>query len=52
MGTSEYVRDLRHAGVRTSLIVLGHIQSETRMACWRMAAQTELPGLEVHHIPY
>jgi putative NIF3 family GTP cyclohydrolase 1 type 2 len=50
--TSEYVRDLRHAGVRTSLIVLGHIQSEEPGMAWLAQwLRPKLPGIGVHHIP-
>jgi putative NIF3 family GTP cyclohydrolase 1 type 2 len=50
--TSEYVRDLRHAGVRTSLIVLGHIQSEEPGMEWLAQwLRPQLPGIGVHHIP-
>jgi putative NIF3 family GTP cyclohydrolase 1 type 2 len=50
--TSEYVRDLRHAGVRTSLMVLGHIQSEEPGMEWLAQwLRPKLPGIGVHHIP-
>lgn len=50
--TSEYVRDLRHMGSKTSLLVLGHIQSEEPGLEWLATwLQPQLPGIPVTHIP-
>lgn len=50
--TSEYVRDLRHRGAKTSLLVLGHIQSEEPGLQWLANwLQPQVPGISITHIP-
>jgi putative NIF3 family GTP cyclohydrolase 1 type 2 len=50
--TSEYIRDLRHMGAKTSLVVLGHIQSEEPGLEWlKNWLQPQLPGIKVTHVP-
>lgn len=50
--TSEYIRDLRYMGLKTSLIVLGHIVSEEPGLEWLMKwLQPQIPGIQVTHIP-
>lgn len=50
--TSEYVRDLRATGSKTSLIVLGHIVSEEPGLEWLVKwLQPQVPGVKVTHIP-
>jgi putative NIF3 family GTP cyclohydrolase 1 type 2 len=50
--TSEYIRDLRALGMNTSLIVLGHIQSEEPGMKWLVKwLQPQLKGIKVTHIP-
>lgn len=50
--TSEYIRDLRHMGLKTSLIVLGHIVSEEPGLEWLVEwLQPQIPGIHVTHIP-
>jgi putative NIF3 family GTP cyclohydrolase 1 type 2 len=50
--TSEYVRDLRYMGLKTSLIVLGHIVSEEPGLEWlEKWLQPQIPGIKVTHIP-
>jgi putative NIF3 family GTP cyclohydrolase 1 type 2 len=50
--TSEYIRDLRHAGGKTSLLVLGHIVSEEPGLEWLLQwLQPQLPGTRITHIP-
>ena len=50
--TSEYVRDLRSAGLPTALIVLGHIVSEEPGMEWMVKwLQPQIPGIPVSHIP-
>lgn len=50
--TSEYIRDLRYTGSKTSLIVLGHIVSEEPGLEWLMKwLQPQIPGIRVTHIP-
>ena len=50
--TSEYIRDLRHMGAKTSLLVLGHIQSEEPGLKWLVEwLQPQLPGVRITHVP-
>jgi putative NIF3 family GTP cyclohydrolase 1 type 2 len=50
--TSEYVRDLRSSGSKTSLLVLGHIVSEEPGLEWLVTwLQPQVPGIRVTHIP-
>lgn len=50
--TSEYVRDLRFAGSKTCLIVLGHIASEEPGLEWLVKwLQPQIPAIKVTHIP-
>ena len=50
--TSEYVRDLRHTGAKTSLLVLGHIQSEEPGLEWLVNwLKPQLPEIPIQHIP-
>ena len=50
--TSEYVRDMRHMGAKTSLVVLGHIQSEEPGLKWLVEwLQPQLPGVRITHVP-
>ena len=50
--TSEYVRDLRYAGAKTSLIVLGHIVSEEPGLEWLAKwLQPQIPEIKITHIP-
>lgn len=50
--TSEYVRDLRYMGSKTSLIVLGHIVSEEPGLEWLVKwLQPQIPAIKVTHIP-
>jgi putative NIF3 family GTP cyclohydrolase 1 type 2 len=50
--TSEYVRDLRHKGAKTSLLVLGHVVSEEPGLEWLAKwLQPQLPGVLVKHVP-
>ncbi|MDQ6815006.1 MAG: Nif3-like dinuclear metal center hexameric protein, partial [Bacteroidota bacterium] len=49
--TSEYVRDLRYFGGKTSLIVLGHIVSEEPGLQWLVSwLQPQIPAIKVTHI--
>jgi putative NIF3 family GTP cyclohydrolase 1 type 2 len=50
--TSEYVRDQRHAGAKSNLLVLGHVVSEEPGLEWLAKwLQPQLPGVPVKHIP-
>ncbi len=50
--TSEYIRDLRAAGSKTSLLVLGHIVSEEPGLEWLVQwLQPQLPAIKVTHMP-
>lgn len=50
--TSEYIRDLRYMGLKTSLIVLGHIVSEEPGLEWLVKwLQPQIPNIKVTHIP-
>jgi putative NIF3 family GTP cyclohydrolase 1 type 2 len=50
--TSEYVRDLRFMGGKTSLIVLGHIVSEEPGLKWLVNwLQPQIPAIKTTHIP-
>ena len=50
--TSEYVRDLRASGAKTSLLVLGHIVSEEPGLEWLVKwLQPQLKNIRVTHIP-
>jgi len=50
--TSEYVRDMRALGMKTSLIVLGHVQSEEPGMKWLVNwLQPQLNDITVTHIP-
>lgn len=50
--TSEYIRDLRSMGLKTSLLVLGHIVSEEPGLEWlEKWLQPQLPGIKITHIP-
>jgi putative NIF3 family GTP cyclohydrolase 1 type 2 len=50
--TSEYVRDLRYMGSKTSLMVLGHIASEEPGLQWLVTwLQPQIPGVKITHIP-
>lgn len=50
--TSEYIRDLRAAGSKISLLVLGHIVSEEPGLEWLVKwLRPQLPGITVTHIP-
>ena len=50
--TSEYIRDLRAMGSKTSLLVLGHIVSEEPGLEWlEKWLQPQLPGIKVTHVP-
>lgn len=50
--TSEYIRDLRYMGLKTSLIVLGHIASEEPGLEWLVKwLQPQIPAIQVTHIP-
>ncbi|MCW3109976.1 MAG: NGG1p interacting factor [Segetibacter sp.] len=50
--TSEYIRDLRYSGGKTSLIVLGHIVSEEPGLQWLVKwLQPQIPDIKVTHIP-
>lgn len=50
--TSEYVRDLRYTGSKTSLIVLGHIASEEPGMEWLVKwLKPKVPGIKVTHVP-
>ena len=50
--TSEYVRDLRYMGLKTCLIVLGHIVSEEPGLEWLVKwLQPQVPAIKVTHIP-
>jgi putative NIF3 family GTP cyclohydrolase 1 type 2 len=50
--TSEYIRDLRFMGAKTSLIVLGHIVSEEPGLQWLVKwLQPQIPAIKVTHIP-
>lgn len=50
--TSEYIRDLRYMGGKTSLIVLGHIVSEEPGLQWLQTwLQPQIPNIKVTHIP-
>ncbi len=50
--TSEYVRDLRYMGMKTALIVLGHIVSEEPGLEWLVKwLQPQVPGINITHIP-
>ncbi|HEX8357972.1 MAG TPA: Nif3-like dinuclear metal center hexameric protein [Segetibacter sp.] len=50
--TSEYVRDLRRSGSKTSLLVLGHIVSEEPGLEWLQKwLQPQIPDIKITHIP-
>jgi putative NIF3 family GTP cyclohydrolase 1 type 2 len=50
--TSEYIRDMRSLGMNTSLIVLGHVQSEEPGMKWFAKwLQPQLHGIKVTHLP-
>jgi putative NIF3 family GTP cyclohydrolase 1 type 2 len=50
--TSEYIRDLRASGSKTSLLILGHSLSEEPGSGWLMKwLQPKLPSLKITHIP-
>lgn len=50
--TSEYVRDARASGSKTSLLVLGHIVSEEPGLEWLVKwLQPQIPSIKVAHIP-
>lgn len=50
--TSEYIRDLQHSQLKTSLIVLGHVVSEEPGLEWlKTWLQPQLPGIAITHIP-
>lgn len=50
--TSEYIRDLRSTGSKTSLLVLGHIVSEEPGLEWlEKWLQPQLPAIKITHIP-
>lgn len=50
--TSEYIRDLRSMGGKTSLLVLGHIVSEEPGLEWLVKwLQPQLPRTKITHIP-
>jgi len=50
--TSEYVRDARALGLKTSLIVLGHAVSEEPGMEWLVGwIKTRIPGINVRHVP-
>jgi putative NIF3 family GTP cyclohydrolase 1 type 2 len=50
--TSEYIRDMRSMGSNTSLVVLGHVQSEEPGMKWLAKwLQPQLPGIKVVHLP-
>lgn len=50
--TSEYIRDMRYMGMKTSLIVLGHIVSEEPGLEWLVKwLQPQIPGISITHIP-
>jgi putative NIF3 family GTP cyclohydrolase 1 type 2 len=50
--TSEYIRDLRFMGGKTSLIVLGHIVSEEPGLKWLVNwLQPQIPAIKITHIP-
>lgn len=50
--TSEYVRDLRSGGAKTSLLVLGHIVSEEPGLEWLAQwLQPQLKNIRITHIP-
>ncbi|WP_018614828.1 Nif3-like dinuclear metal center hexameric protein [Segetibacter koreensis] len=50
--TSEYIRDMRYMGSKTSLIVLGHIVSEEPGLEWLVKwLQPQIPGIHITHIP-
>ena len=50
--TSEYIRDMRSLGRDTSLVVLGHVQSEEPGMKWLAKwLQPQLKGIKVTHLP-
>lgn len=50
--TSEYVRDLRASGAKTSLLVLGHVVSEEPGMQWLLEwLQPQVKPVKVTHIP-
>jgi len=50
--TSEYVRDLRSAGSKTALLILGHIVSEEPGLEWMVKwLQPQVPEIKITHIP-
>ncbi|HUQ97134.1 MAG TPA: Nif3-like dinuclear metal center hexameric protein [Chitinophagaceae bacterium] len=50
--TSEYVRDSRHMGTKTNLLVLGHVQSEEPGLEWLAKwLQPQLDGIKITHVP-
>ena len=50
--TPEYLRDARHMGIKTGLIVLGHAVSEEPGLRWlQQWLQPQLPGIKITHIP-
>lgn len=50
--TPEYVRDARSAGKKLSLVILGHIMSETAGMSWTASwLKPQLPGVAVSYIP-
>jgi putative NIF3 family GTP cyclohydrolase 1 type 2 len=49
--TAEYIRDARALGSKTSLIVLGHSQSEEPGMSWLVKwLQPKIPGVQITHI--
>ena len=50
--TSEYIRDMRSLGKNTSLVVLGHVQSEEPGMKWLAEwLQPKVQGIRVTHLP-
>ena len=50
--TSEYIRDLRYMGTKTSLLVLGHAVSEEPGMEWLVNwLRPKVPGIRITHIP-
>lgn len=50
--TAEYIRDLRHIGLKTALVVLGHAVSEEPGLLWlQQWLQPKLHGIKITHIP-
>src|SRR5690606_21370670 len=49
--TVEYIRDARALGLRRSLVVLGHVQSEEPGMEWLVQwLQPKIPGVRITHI--